>query len=279
MLMSKKSTLNIANKISRKDVPICSREDLLSLVRWRADQKNSSVCHIIGSGWSLNDSCQRINKNDFVIGFNFSALLKLQYDLYFVEFGGEKVADIAERHIALVDQNVLPCTDLIFFKNMWEDKNDPEFILKHWAPRAKLIKDFFSPCLKANLLDQALSLCLEDKSDFLPQYCSTAITSIFVAYFAGFKDIVLHGVDFGGNYFFEEPSFVGDLKYAPPSKGQSSFYAPTMSSTTVHSTAAGEVGMKSALPILSALLKGKGVALYSASSSSPLSKVLPVYDA
>ena len=45
---------------------------------------SGKVCHIIGSGYSLNDSIAKIKKNDFVMGFNFAALANLDFDLFFL---------------------------------------------------------------------------------------------------------------------------------------------------------------------------------------------------
>ena len=44
---------------------------------------SDKACHIIGSGYSLNDSKGKINNEDFVIGFNFAALANLDFDLFF----------------------------------------------------------------------------------------------------------------------------------------------------------------------------------------------------
>ncbi len=49
----------------------------------------------------------------------------------------------------------------------------------------------------------------------MPQFISTVVTGIFVAYHLGFEKIVVHGVDFGGKYFYDSDDFTGDINLRP----------------------------------------------------------------
>jgi hypothetical protein len=235
----------------------------------------SSVCHVIGSGWSLNESVSIIENDDFVIGFNYAGLINIPFDIYFVEFGGFSVENISHQHIRITEDYVSKHTDLIFFKNLWDDKNDISFINEHWLNLAMPIKDRVYPVFDKRYLDAVLDIMLSDKSEFLPQLASSVVTAIILAYKAGFKKIVVHGLDFGGQYFYEVDGFEVEGKYIPSSEAESGFYGKT-TKKSVHPTASGQVCMKDIVPLLHKVLALKGVELYCATKSSPSSEFLPV---
>lgn len=274
----KKKTNLRAGILSRQGANLENHSEILQKVAARRNARGQEICHIIGSGWSLNSSHGSIDDGALIMGCNFSALLPLRYDFYFVEFGGRGVAEIAKRHLALVRELVRSNTDLVYFKNIWEEKNDIDFMLQHWAGSVAFIKDFVVPCLAPEFLEQSLRYCLKESTEFVPQYCSTALTLIFIAFQSGFKNIVLHGVDFGGRYFFEEDDFDGDLTYAPPEQEGSEYYITTKSSDQAHLTSQDDVGLEACIPVLYKLLRERGATLFSATTKSPSSKYLPVYN-
>lgn len=276
ILYCKSKVFWISKYLNENGMKVCSREEIINGVKKRSDLKSSKVCHVIGSGWSLNRSKYAINADDFVIGFNFAGIQKLSYDAYFVEFGGPTVKATARAHKRIIEEVVLNSTDLVYFKNLWESKNDKVFISAEWGGAVKYVKDYVMPCLREESLRSILVRCLDDSSQFLPQYTSTALTCVFLMYFCGFKEIVLHGIDFGGQYFYEAPDFNGNADLIPSPNSTEKFYQAT-TAQSVHPTASSSVGMKEAIPILAKLLCARGVNLYSAHQSSPLSKYLPIY--
>jgi len=278
-------TLKSINYLRKKRLSVVEYKDLLKHAGLVGIRKNKfGICHIIGSGSSLNNSKKIIGKNDFVIGNNFAALCELDYDLYFVEFGGRQIHEISKSHIDIVKKKVLNKTSAVYFKNLWEDKNDVEYIAKNWANYVSYIKDYIVPCLSYERLEQVLRFSLNEKNKWLPQYTSTVITAVYVAYNLGYKHIVLHGVDFGGNYFYDADGFEGDSSLLPDKNkldyNSSKSYRDSANKNNVytHPTAKGSIGMKSILPILFKILEEKNVTLYSSTSCSKSSEYLPVWN-
>ena len=68
----------LLKKIATEGGIVLSAEDLHKNMR----NESCKVCHIIGLGWSLNDSMSRINRaNSYIIGMNNGALSGLEFDL------------------------------------------------------------------------------------------------------------------------------------------------------------------------------------------------------
>ena len=262
-----------------KSVPYKSRiidyEKIQQHIADRNKVPERTICHIIGSGWSLNESKKKINNEDFVIGFNQAALSGLSFDLYYVEFGGPSVEEISKKQIALIDEVVKKQTDLIIFKNIEEKRNDPAFIKKYWGDKIFYMPDVQVPMYGEKYLEHTLKYLLVKNNRFLKQFCSSIIAGIGVAKNCGFKKIVIHGVDFGGAYFFDVPGYEHLNQYRPDENKNNTYKKPEKNS--VHITAAGTIGIKESLPILKELCESEGVTLMSASDESPLSKILPVY--
>ncbi|GAB6069490.1 hypothetical protein JCM30760_05870 [Thiomicrorhabdus hydrogeniphila] len=272
-----RSKLYFGKKTSKlKSGKILAQSELVSKVTSAKVNKGSKVCHIIGSGWSLHESVTVISDKDFVIGFNYAGLIGIPFDVYFVEFGGDTVKNISHQHLSIVEDYVSKHTNLIFFKNLWEDKNDMEFVNNNWLGIATPIKDRIYPMLDKKYLDSVIEAMLSDRTDYLPQLTSSVVTSIILAYKAGFEKIVVHGLDFGGRYFYEVDGFQVDSTYIPDKKPEGGFYGITKKNS-VHPTASGNAGMKEVVPELKACLKKRGVNLFCATSISPVSRVLPLY--
>ena len=259
-------------------IEILGVKALKALVRKKYNKNASEICHIIGSGWSLNQSIQSISENDFVIGFNQAAISGIKSDLYFVEFGSVTESDITEKQFKLVQEVIKPHTKLVFFKNLWSMRNDLRVVKNTWNTNVKYVNDIPVNCYNAKFLNQSLDVFLEDDPVFVRQYSSTALTLVKLAKDLDFKKIVLHGIDFGGEYFFDAENFEDhlNLKKYLPNRTEQNIYNKASSNST-HITSKDLYGLKYALPIVSERLKEKGVILYAATEVSPLSKVLPVY--
>lgn len=251
---------------------------LKALVKTKYNENKPEICHIIGSGWSLNQSIKSISENDFVIGFNQAAISGVKSDLYFVEFGSVTESDITEKQFKLVQEVIKPHTEHIFFKNLWAMRNDYSVVKNTWNTSVKYVNDIPVNCYNAKFLSQSLDVFLEEDSVFVRQYSSTALTLVKLAKDLDFKKIVLHGIDFGGEYFFDTENFDDCLdlkKYLPNRTGQKIYNKASSKST--HITSKDLFGLKYALPLVRERFVEKGVTLYAATEISPLSKVLPVY--
>lgn len=269
------ASLKFTLKAQNIQSDLYSQHYVIKAVSDAKNEKITDTCHIIGSGWSLLQSYQNISKNDFVFGFNYSALLNIDFDAYFFEFGGPHALQTSHNHCKLAKhlREKTP-TELIFFKNIWQDKNSVSFINQHWLKLAMPIKDrlYFMPFKP--LLYQALQNMITDHSCYLPQAVSTAITLIILAYKCNFKHIVLHGIDFGGSYFYQLPNFESSIPIIPIQEKK--FYLNN-SVSTVHPTASYSVGMIDLLPVLFNVLDDLGCTLYTASGCSPSSRILPQF--
>lgn len=253
-------------------------KELKTLVDTKYKANTTEICHIIGSGWSLNQSISSISENDFVIGFNQAAISGIKSDLYFVEFGSVVESDITEKQFKLVQEVIKPHTDFVFFKNLWAMRNDYNVVRDTWNTNVRYVNDIPVNCYNAKFLSQSLDVFLEDDPVFIRQYSSTALTLVKLAKDLGFKKIVLHGIDFGGKYFFDANNFddkLGLKKYLP-NRSEQNIYKKANSKST-HITSKDSFGLKYALPIVKQRFEEKGVDLYAGTEISPLSKVLPVY--
>lgn len=244
------------------------------------DDNKDKVFHVIGSGWSLNKSMSIIKPNEFVFGFNFAALSGIKFDAYFVEHGGYgKVKEVADIHVKLIEEVVIKNTCLIFFKNIWDQKNEIRYILKNWPQLVFFVKDVDSnPYINMEQLEELSKVILLGNDKYIIQYCSSVVPIIALAYQCEYKNIVLHGVDFGGEYFFDEEDFKGLKEYMPPRTTSYGIYSyEKLKPNDIHDTAKSKLGLKQVITILKPMLEERGVFLYSASAASPLSEILPVY--
>ncbi|MCY1440077.1 hypothetical protein D9M71_563370 [compost metagenome] len=231
-------------------------------------------CHILASGWSLNESFPLIDRSSvFVMGFNFSFLKCADPDLHFVENASSSNArffiSTMQHYAGLERFKVFESTRLVF-KNLSEFKNSINLISWIYGERAEYVRDrhfrFFSrPGLRPTLR----SMLREDKC--MPQAVSSAVSLIFLARIMGFKKIVMHGLDFYGPHFYGV-----DLAKAVFGEGLDTSFSSEME---FHKTAVGEsgVGTPEVLRELKSLLAEEGIQLMSALKSSPSSEVLGSY--
>ena len=251
-----------------------NRKEVVEEVISRRKLKNTDTCHVVASGWSLNYSLSLISDDSFVIGFNYAALSNIKFDVYFFEIGSDKFEELSNNSLILAKNKLLKEGSLIYFKNLWEDCNDVDFIVENWMEVSRIIKDRFYSISSNYFIDRVVSHAFNDNSKFLPQICSTTVTSIILAYRAGFKKIIVHGLDFGGYHFYGVDGFI-------PNDAVKDLVQVSLSNTitkdTVHKTAQG-IGMKEIIPSMYEYLKIKDVELLSATEKSPLSKIIPVYE-
>ncbi|MFT6843055.1 MAG: hypothetical protein ACI8RP_000566 [Urechidicola sp.] len=171
-------------------------------------KKKSEVCHILGSGASLNLSLKEIQNSDFVMGCNYSGLSIVEHDFYLLEFSGPSYQNVSEDHFSIAYNIVKKNTDLIFFKNVWENKNKlSSIITKFKMFNFPIVEDRLLIVEEKEQLEPSIREAICGKSDSIPQLSSTVVTLLFIAIRCGFKKIVIHGVDFGGEYFYQSSNF------------------------------------------------------------------------
>lgn len=277
-VMLKRRENKAVKYLNQESFNVLNKIDLSKRILERYSLKKDSVCHIIGSGWSLNNSKKIISPNDYVIGFNQAGVSGLKFDLYFVEFGSIEEKETSLKQKMLIEEVILPQKGLVVFKNLWADRNELNFIMELWGRTILYVKDIPVNCYNSKFLSQSIAIFMKDDSEFIRQYSSTALTLVKFAKDLGFKEIVLHGIDFGGKYFFETEDFKDPANLARylPDKSKTLVYKASGDSK-VHITALSGIWMRESLPIASKMLTKKGVNLYSATSDSPLSKLLPIY--
>ena len=230
------------------------------------------VCHVLGSGWSLNESYQLIDrKSSFLVGFNFSFIKCSDPDIHFIENASTADArffiNTMDHYAGLERYQVFDKTNVVF-KNMSELKNTIKVIKWVYAKKAYYIKDKHYRIFSNKSLRPTLIEMLRQKN-CLPQAVSSAISLIFFARQSGCRTIVLHGVDFYGPHFYGVSLIEAVYRnYSKPS--------PSECSNSPHVTASGKngVGVREILIELKSLLELEGVQLLAAVNTSPSSKVL-----
>lgn len=236
--------------------------------------KKTDICHIIASGWSLNYSAKLIPENNFVIGFNYAALSDIKFDVYFFEIGSCRFKELSENSLTIAREKLLKENCSIYFKNLWEGCNDVDFIVNNWMDLSRIIKDRVYLIKDIAHTDKVVNYAFTDNSVFLPQICSTTVTATILAYRAGFKKIIIHGLDFGGDHFYGVDGFIPNNTVKEKIKISAS---NKIDKNAVHKTAQG-IGMKTILPSMYSFLKKNKVELYCAVNKSPSSEYIPVYD-
>lgn len=232
-----------------------------------------SVCHILGSGYSLNKSLSVINSNkDFVIGFNFSGLAYHYSDLYFIEIANEN-NKVSSAQFELWNYLKKRTKNTIFvFKNVAEEKNSVTSINNLYKNEILYLKDAIVGINNHKSLDFMSDIILNENF-FLKnqmQTISSTIVAIAIAYKIGFKKIILHGVDFSGPHFYDVSSF---------NDSELEFVRNMISSNSKicyekkHITNTGIVSHEDFLLHLRVKLKKKGVSLEAAVRDSNLANL------
>ncbi|MEE3636766.1 hypothetical protein UIA24_21305 [Pseudomonas sp. AL 58] len=235
----------------------------------------AGVCHIIGSGWSAADSVKDIDfEKDYVVGFNFSGLMSIDFDLYLYELcsDDERRFKISKAQKLLVHKLKVEQSGAKFFaKNLWESKNSIFSFARHYGGDVVFLNDCATKITgdkSAGLYARAL---LSSTSKVYVQSISTVLICVDIAVQLGFKNIKLHGIDFGGPHFYDDhlPSdpLVGRIlslikKEKPVALGD------------VHKTNTGRYSLSDALVFLKKTLAQSGVDISVANKLSPAFKVL-----
>jgi hypothetical protein len=254
------------------------KRDLLKMLKKKQKIKNSTICHIIGAGNSLNYSKKKISKKDFVLGCNLSALTNINFDFYTVEFASnEKFTEPKFLTSYLVKKKLLKKKTIVIFKNLTSTKIDRNFLTNNYQNYINLITDYSWRCFNNEQLEYYLKNNIFTNSKKFYQYNSTLVLLISIAYQLGFKKIILHGVDFGGRYFYS--SKINELRSQIKNDHIKELKLHEKKNISKHGVYINfkTLNMPNVFKKISNILKENGTSLYSASRFSKSSKFLKVY--
>jgi hypothetical protein len=242
-------------KKNNRNLKIYTYKSLVKTVKKRND-----ICHVIASGYSAISSyrANMVQKNDYIIGFNFAAFLPYNFDFYFCEDTSR--ADISndrtKNQAILLNRQKKYISNLIF-KNLYDSK--PSLF-------TSLISNEYSVVMDIQLVCGNVNRLLSKPSIMMPQYGSTVIAAVMLAYHAGFKNIVVHGLDFSGPHIYHNEELQKQVGLSAPT--------PYVSTDTKHSTASFQ---ELIWPDIIKEFRKKDVNIFSACRESKFSEYAPVY--
>lgn len=272
--LHKKRLKLIEKYASKLGINFYSPKDFYSV-----DINKYNSCHIWGSGSTANQTRQIIkNKKDiFNIGFNLSAILDLKFNFYFIENAQQNNQQLIDIQKQLIENILVPSKCVVLMKNIWQEKNNFELALETFNNHVRFIRDLTIPHYGNSdiIINECTKKLFEKDDNYFRQSCTTVITAIIFAYNLGFKKIVLHGVDFGGGYFYDDVSENYDKKYIPKKRWsyESEEFNKKWRRNDSHPTSGCLIPF---IKNISNLLNEKGVDLYCSTHKSPLSQYLRV---
>ena len=225
-------------------------------------KKRNDVCHVVATGQSALDSCKVgiVQPGDYIIGLNFAAFLPYTFDFYFFEhtFG------TSDTQIA----NTKALTELLHKRKA----HLPNLVFKN-ACRAfpdkmvKLIPDIkFSVVFDRIIYYPCVKKLFARPSVVMPQYGSSSITAIMLAYHAGFKNIVVHGLDFSGPHIYHDHELQEQTGVDAPK--------PYVAKDVKHLTADGQ---ESIFPEMMKMFAKREVNIFCASPNSNFKKYAKIW--
>ena len=242
----------------------------------KVDAQKYCHCNIWGSGWSVTHSLQTKHVSDkaFNIGFGFSCLNRIKYDLYFIENAAPVMHDLVISQKKALEKFVFQHKCPIVFKNLWQEKNDVDYAVTAYKGLPILFgRDLIIPhkLNDENSYRRYSKILVRYDDIYFRQACSTIITAIIFAVNKGFTRIVIHGVDFGGGYFFDRDASIFTDEIPPVVKD-------VYDSSWRRKDARHPSGscMKLFLFSLKNLLLVQGVNLVAGTKKSPASEVLGI---
>lgn len=186
------------------------------------DAKKYTQCNIWGSGWSVKNSMLTAHVGDstYDIGFGFSCLNNVTYDLYFIENASPSMSGLVSAQKSALQKFVIHNDCPIILKNLWQEKNDIDYAATAYEDLPVLFgRDLIVPH-KSNTMRsyrRYSKILIQYDDIYFRQACSTVVTAIIFAVNKGFTKIVVHGIDFGGGYFFDnDPAFLAEGLVPPP---------------------------------------------------------------
>jgi hypothetical protein len=268
--------LHLRNHVLASDVD-ADKIYRVGQMRKSVSESIHKTCHIIGSGESVLSSIATIdNNNDFIIGFNYAGFLPLKFDVYFVEvathIGNQSIS--SSLHEELFSGVCSSKRPKVYVKCLWQEQNwSSDFIRSSYGGDLGVLLDIFPdfPLLaRSQVINVARQrLMSRRRNTYFLNGASSAIFSVLFAYQMGFRNIVVHGVDFVGAHYFHskdlvETALVNKVRGLCP-------YVPASASH-----GAGRFMSLEWPHVVTALAK-HGVTVYAGSNTSLFSTYAPVY--
>lgn len=169
---------------------------------YRKDENAAKTAHIFGSGASAIQTKTLLNSDAVTIGCNLTLALLPRWNIGFVErlednsFGHVQMQALMERDFGkLILKNTYP------FRLNKTRRNLRVLNSKHDLSLLKECQVVAQRNDIEHIVDQVM-----DQS-VMRQYASSVLTMIMYAVRSGFKRIIIHGVDFGGDSFYDKEPF------------------------------------------------------------------------
>lgn len=176
-------------------------------------RRDRTVCHVLGSGSSVVDTVKDIDEDDSVFTCNFGGLAFERIDLYLLELASSSRRDMSDAQARIIAQTRGEET-LVLFKNIWEGKIDPAYAADNYPEPRYLLRDILLPVRGNEAVIEnpdAVFGAMFEPAEYLRQYVTTVFTLVQLAALAGYRRIVVHGLDGKGAHYFHRPEQPGDL--------------------------------------------------------------------
>jgi hypothetical protein len=236
-------------------LPIYTYKGLIKSIERRGD-----ICHIIATGYSALDAYKKkiIKANEYIIGMNFAAFLPYKFDFYFVEYIYDK--EKYSKQIFLLEKYKERISRLVF-KNIYMSEPD---VLSSISSNIK-----YSIVLDTQVIVSVdvAKVLFNKPAILMPQCCSTVITATMLAYHMGFKNIIIHGLDFSGPYIYHDKELQEQVGIYPPE--------PLVSQDVAHLTKSIQ---ELIWPRLINYFLERDIGIYCASSESNFKKYAHIWD-
>lgn len=261
-----------------KEPGVPNRVETVAKLRHTYSQSIHKTCHVIGSGCSVLSSISSIDwDNDFVIGFNYAGLLPIRFDVYFTEVATNSgyQAEASDLHELLYFKMCSKKRPDIYLKCLWESKWwSVDYALSRYSGELRFILDVvpdFPLLANSRVLNLSRQWLLRRmRSKYFINGASSSVFSVLFAYQLGFRNIVVHGVDYVGPHFFHSNKFTCDDELIVKVRE----LCPQVPDDFVHG--AGK-WMSLEWPHVIRALATSGVTVYAGAQASLFSSYAPVY--
>lgn len=269
-----KKKFNKIEQSFRKKIKFYSPSDFKYLFNDKYDS-----CHIWGSGSTADNTKNYIKDREdfFHIGFGFSCLLDIKFNIYFIENASKKNLDLLKAQNKALDRFIDKEKTILIFKNLWQEKNDIDLAYTTYKDKAFFIRDLVIPHYNISdfTINNTIDNLLFNDEDYFRESCSSVITAIIFAKYLGFKKIVLHGIDFHGDYFFDQVNYVKKYSELIPPHVENVYDKQWRNNKNKHPTAN---CLELILPKLeNKLINNYNINLFTASKLSGSSKYLKTF--
>jgi hypothetical protein len=261
----RRSLINIyLLKKKRPQLQIYTYEALVKSIVKRALKQND-VCHVIATGYSAVDAYKNniIKENDYIIGMNDAAFLPYKFDFYFCEDTSnvnDTYKEMTQKRMCLLEK----CSDRILklvFKNIYSSD------IKFFSSISPNIE--YSIVLDTQLIysTEIVKKLFKKPAMLMPQFSSTVITAVMFAYHIGFRNIIIHGLDFSGPHIYHDENLQKQIGLNAPT--------PYVSKSIAHETKSTQ---ELIWPNLMKCFIEKGVKVFCASNESNFRKYAKVWE-